>query len=299
MPGENRSEMSQMPLEARIRSDATGGAYSGSLLAFFLLAYALMWACFFSVVRWHIPAHGFSGSVLLLLGAVAPSIAALGVTAGAQGRPGVRNLLAPVLHWRVAARWYVFAVGYMAAVKLFAACLHRLAFGAWPRFGDTPLYLIPVAILFSTPVQAGEEIGWRGFALGRLASRFGLGPASVLLGLLWACWHLPQFFVPEADTYGQSFLVYVLQVTAVSVAMAWLWARTGRSLLLPMLFHAAANNTKDIVPSAVPGATNSFRVGGSPIAWITVALLWICAAFFLARMRKSAEWQRPRPTVKD
>jgi len=81
--------------------------------------------------------------------------------------------------------------------------------------------------------------------------------------------------------------------------MAWLWARTGRSLLLPMLFHAAANNTKDIVPSAVPGATNSFRVGGSPIAWITVALLWICAAFFLARMRKSAEWQRPEPTVKD
>ena len=69
--------------------------------------------------------------------------------------------------------------------------------------------------------------------------------------------------------------------------MAWLYWRTGGSLLLVMLFHAAVNNTKDIVPSAVPGATNSMSLNASLVGWLTVALLWICAAWFLIRMRRA------------
>lgn len=68
--------------------------------------------------------------------------------------------------------------------------------------------------------------------------------------------------------------------------MAWLYWRTQGSLLLVMLLHAAVNNTKDIVPSAVPGATNSFALSISLVGWLTVALLWIAAAYFLVRMRK-------------
>ncbi len=67
--------------------------------------------------------------------------------------------------------------------------------------------------------------------------------------------------------------------------MAWLYAHTNGSLLLVMLMHAAVNNSKDIVPSAVPGATQTFGLSASLVAWLTVALLWICAAYFLARMR--------------
>lgn len=147
-----------------------------------------------------------------------------------------------------------------------------------------------------TPFQAGEEIGWRGYALPRLAARFGLGPASILLGLIWAFWHIPQFFIREADTYGQSFIVYALQVTALSVAMTWLYARTDGSLLLVMLMHSAVNNAKDIVPSAVPGATNTFGVSASLVAWLTVTLLWICAAYFLARMRRMPSWVNSEPS---
>src|SRR5207245_3974942 len=121
--------------------------------------------------------------------------------------------------------------------------------GGWPRFGAEPWYGILAAIGLSTPFQAGEEIGWRGYALPRLATRFGLGRASVLLGLIWAAWHLPQFFIPEVDTYGQSFFVYALQVTALSVAMAWLYARTNGSMLLVMFLHSALTNSKVIVQS--------------------------------------------------
>jgi uncharacterized protein len=194
--------------------------------------------------------------------------------------------LAGVTKWRVDARWYFFAMGFMAAVKLSAAVIHRMVMGQWPRFGDAPLLLIPLALAASTPVQAGEEIGWRGYALPRLAERFGLARASILLGILWACWHLPQFYIREADTYRQSFMVYLLQVTAISVVMAWLYARTKGSLLLIMLLHASINNTKDIVPSAGPGGTGILGLNASAVAWLTVALLWACAGFLLARMRK-------------
>ena len=119
-----------------------------------------------------------------------------------------------------------------------------------------------------------------------MAARLGLARASILLGLIWAVWHLPQFFIPEVDTYKQLFVVFVLRVTALSVAIAWLYARTNGSLLLPMLMHAAVNNSKDIVPSAVTGGTSIFGLSSSLVAWLTVTLLWICATYFLIRMPK-------------
>lgn len=142
------------------------------------------------------------------------------------------------------------------------------------------------AIVISTPVQAGEEIGWRGYAVPSLAARFGFARGSLLLGVIWACWHLPLFFIPGIDKSGQSFPVYLLQVTAMSVALAWLYVHTNGSLLLVMLMHSAVNQTKDIVPSAVSAATNPFALSTSLVAWLTVALLWICAGYFLVRMPK-------------
>ena len=118
----------------------------------------------------------------------------------------------------------------------------------------------------------------------RLTERFGLPLASLLLGIVWAVWHLPQFFIVEADTYGQSFPVFVIQVTALSIAMAWLYAGTNGSLLLVMLMHSAVNNAKDIVPSALSGGSSTFGLSASMVAWITVGLLWICALSFLTRM---------------
>lgn len=263
-----------------------------SLPAFFALTFAVTEACFIAAAAWARdhplgvgPEPGINA--LLLLGIFTPALVALGLTARAEGRAGVQALLGRMFRWEVGARWYVFAVGYFAAVKLTVALLHRVAYGAWPRFGDTPWYLMLGATVFSTVVggQSGEELGWRGFALPRLAARFGLGGASVILGVIWACWHLPLFFLKGADTYLQSFPMYLAQVIALSVTIAWLYWRTNGSLLLTMLMHAAINNTKDIVPSAVVTATNPFALSQSKTAWLGTALLWIVAGYLLVRMR--------------
>jgi membrane protease YdiL (CAAX protease family) len=254
------------------------------VIPFFILAYALMWTCFLSVVFLGISGTSPLGAGLLLLGTFAPAIAALALTAAAEGPLGVRCLLRRVLNPPAAGRWYFFAVTFMAIVKVIAALAHRTALGIWPRFGTEPLLLLPVAVAVSTPFQIGEELGWRGYALPRLESRLGMRAASLLLGAIWAFWHLPQFYIKEADTYGQSFPLFVLQVIAMSVAIAWLYTRVNGTLLPLMVMHAAVNNTKDIVPSATPGATDSFTFHASPVAWITVVVLWIAAVFFLADM---------------
>jgi len=184
-------------------------------------------------------------------------------------------------------RWYLFALGYMIGVKLAAAFLYRLIVGGWPAFGHEPWYVLMLAIPFSTPVQSGEELGWRGYAPPRLASRFGLRWASLGLGAIWALWHLPFFFIAGVDKTGQSFPMYLLGTMAISVAMAWLYWRTAGSLLVTMLMHAAVNNTTGIVPTATAGATHPFSVNASLVAWHTLAIMWIVAAWCLRQMRGS------------
>ena len=262
-----------------------------SLLKFFALTYIVSW------ILWIASAAILPGTTaqpfgllaisrfLYLLGVFAPSLVALALTARADGRAGTVALLGRTVKWEVGARWYVFAIGYMAAIRLGAAVSLRLATGAWPAFGQEPLYIIAIALVFSTPVQAGEEIGWRGYALPRLSARLGLSGASIVLGVIWACWHLPFFIISGNEKTGQSFPFYLLTVISLSVAMAWLYWQTNGSLLLTMLMHAAINNTMNIVPSAVSDATNAFSFSSSRVGWVSLAILWICAAYFLVRMR--------------
>lgn len=262
-------------------------------LKYFALTYTVTWTCW-AAAAWTTrgtaatPARATVGGILFLLGVFAPGIIALAFTDRAEGRAATIALLRRAVEWRVGARWYAFALGFMPAIKLLSALAHRVVTGEWPRFGQEAWYLMAVAIVVSTWVQAGEEIGWRGYALPRLSSRFGLAAASVILGIIWATWHLPLFFVATADTFGQSFPLYLLQVTALSIAAAWLYWSTKGSLLLVMLLHAAINNTKGIVPSAAANATNPFTLNASLVGWLTVGFLWIAAAFFLVRMRASS-----------
>ena len=104
------------------------------------------------------------------------------------------------------------------------------------------------ALLVSTWVQAGEEVGWRGYLLPSLARRLGLGGATLVVGIIWAVWHLPLFFIPGSGSDGQSFPLYLAHVTALSVAMGWLYWKSAGSLLVVMVMHAAINNTGSLVP---------------------------------------------------
>ena len=225
------------------------------------------------------------GGPIFLVGVFAPGLVAVALTARDDGGVAVRALLRRIGRWRVDLRFYGIALSLMPATKLAVAVLYRVVSGTWPLFGETRPVVLVAATVLSTLGQAGEEVGWRGYLLPRLTDRIGLAPASLMVGLIWAAWHLPLFFAPGSDTNHQSFPFYVLQIMAYSIALTWLYWRTGGSLLLTMFMHSAFNNMKDIVPSAgVPG-DSAFTLDATLVLRLTVLFLWLAGVVLLARMR--------------
>jgi membrane protease YdiL (CAAX protease family) len=105
----------------------------------------------------------------------------------------------------------------------------------------------------------GEEIGWRGFALSRLQAKHSALTASLILGLLWALFHLPLFF-----TRGDSFastppLSFLIRMLGAAILFTWLSNNTGGSLLLAYLMHAASNFWPRVLPMVAIVA---------PFAWL-------------------------------
>lgn len=261
---------------------------------FLIFTFALSWTCFVAGLRLAAAGSTDPGLAalqtgLLLLGTFAPALVSLAITAWDEGMTGAEALVGRVFDAPSGARWYVFAIGYYLAVKLSAAALTRLIGGVWPPFGVEPWYVIVGAMVVSTPVQGGEEIGWRGYLLPRLAARMGLAPASLVLGLIWAVWHLPLFFVHGIHNYGQSFPMFAFGVVALSVAMTWLYAHTNGSLLIMMLMHSAVNQETDIVRTTNPGSTNPLTLDVSLMVWVFMALLGLCAVYFFIRMPPAPE----------
>ena len=260
---------------------------------FLVLTFGVTWALWALVLRAGSAAHDPSpgppllalGGPVFLIGVFAPGLVAVALTAWKEGGRGVGALLGRVVQWRVGLRFYAFALLLMPLTKLTVAVVHRWLVGTWPPFGETRPLLLVLATILSTVSQAGEEVGWRGYLLPRLTRRTGLVVASLVVGALWAAWHLPLFFAPGADTNGQSFPLYVLQATAYSVALAWLYWRTGGSLLLTMFMHAAFNNLKDIVPSGGVRGGSPFSFDATLVFRLSVVVLWVVGLLLLIRMR--------------
>ena len=105
------------------------------MVKFFVATYCITWTCFFAARSTE--EAGLRG-LLLFLGIFAPAFVALGLTGQATGWPGVAALLRRLVDWQVAARWYVFAIGFTVAVKLAAALLYRVAPGLGRALATSP-----------------------------------------------------------------------------------------------------------------------------------------------------------------
>ncbi len=211
------------------------------LVVFFACTYALSWALWAPLVVLGDDIPAAPGLLLAILGSMVPSTVGLVVTARLRGRQGVRELLGRLLRFRVAARWYVAAFALPLLVPL-GLGVSLLMGGDVPAL-DTPLVGVVALFLFSIfPGSAlGEELGWRGVALPRLQADHSALHASLVLGLLWGSWHLPLYLLGRDNRPLSLFPAFVLTVVAASVVCTWLYNSTGGSLLIVVLYHAAAN----------------------------------------------------------
>ena len=117
------------------------------------------------------------------------------------------------------------------------------------RFGlqakQAPLFLLLLPVVYLVTVFAGgpvaEELGWRGFAQARLAPRFGALGAGLVIGVLWALWHLPLFWLSPAATDHLPLPFFMALVPAWSALLDLLFEQARGSVLITILAHAGIN----------------------------------------------------------
>ena len=230
------------------------------------------------------------GMLIALAGLLGPMIGGIGFTLLTRGREGRRD------YWhrlvdprRISPRWYLALVLLVPALMGLTAVLDLATGGALAAYqaraaeffaapAAIPLTLLAVLLMGPLP----EEFGWRGYLLDRLQEKRGPLGASLILGAVWAVWHLPLFFMPGTYQHEQGaftlwFWTFMIGIVPLTVVMTRIYNATNRSTLGMVLFHFVVVVTYNFL-NATPGAN------------VISTVLWIVCAVVVTR-----DWSRTRP----
>ena len=226
---------------------------------------------------------GVGRLAVVLAGAWVPTVVALGFAGWADGRAGVFALLGRLARWRIAPRWYLLALGAVPAATALTVGVHVATSQPTPELtvpGGLGPGVLPIVFVVNLVVGGAlaEELGWRGYAFPTLADRVGPVLAALVVGLVWAAWHLPFFLVfPDVGVAGGFPLwAYVPVLVSWSFLFSWSVDAAGGSVVVAVLLHASANTTLGtlgVVDPSNPQLLVTFVVVqlvlvGALVAWI-------------------------------
>lgn len=255
------------------------------LIGFFLLAIGLTWVF---MITDALGSHGILPfrlplPLMIVMGYM-PTLAAVIAAGKTRGREGIRTLFRKLTIARVGVGWYLFAIFGLAVMYIGAILLYNLFHSSMPipilskntpPF-SSPFELLPqiIVLFLIVGIVNGEELGWRGFALPRLQTKYNALTASLILGVIWSVFHLPLFFTLTGSSQSDwSFFNFLISTIAMTVLYTWMYNNTRGSVLLAYLFHAAANTWAQVF--SIDHANQSLN-------WIVTGLLVIAAAIVVA-----------------
>ena len=219
------------------------------LVSFFVLAFAGTWL---TELPYVLSEDGsgllpFSSPLLIwtspLTIFMGPFLAAFVMTGAIEGREGVGRFLRRFVLWRVGFRWYLFTFVGVPVIAVLSVVVIPGVLGSFQGLGAlAPLSLLGIFVyVLFLGGALGEEPGWRGFALPRLQSVHGPLLGTLILGPLWALWHLPLFFTPWNELTAFNVVVFVLATTCLAIMYTWVFNNTKGSVLIAILLHASFN----------------------------------------------------------
>jgi membrane protease YdiL (CAAX protease family) len=190
--------------------------------------------------------QGIVPSFFVFIAASSVSVTGVLLTAITEGKEGVYNLFGQLGKWRVGTQWWIFVVLYLAPANLIGLYLIS---GNVPDLSNIPfLNVIPLMFVFFVTAGLGEELGWRGYLLPRLQSRYNALYASLITGLLWALWHsvlflvdfpgFPYFNWTTQHGFITAMFFFIIYLMSWSILYTWVYNNTNGSLLLSCVFHA-------------------------------------------------------------
>ena len=262
------------------------------IACFIALAVGLSWLVWLPGLLWVPAPHAVT-----FTGAFGPAVAGAIMVRSRGGR--VRDWLRGMLRFRVPLRWYAVVLG-LPLIEPAAQAVVLAQAGLPLAFEELPGRLPMFAVGFMIALLLGggqEEPGWRGWLLPRLqAGGHSALAASLVIGVVWAVWHVPMFVF---GIYEHSFLLYLVLVLAVSVIFTWLYNAT-HSVVLAMLLHAHINSSRSWLPFAeellVAEAVQGYALAVQ--AAITAGFIAV-AALLVARYGTQLRPRRARQVAAD
>jgi uncharacterized protein len=155
----------------------------------------------------------------------------------------------------------------LAAAFLAAFFMTKSGFDRW----QWPV-LVQILTLFGPNLLGGplgEEPGWRGYALPRLQRRFDPLTSSLMLGFLWANWHLPLIL---ARVYNVTWWQFVPLTMAASIFLSFGFNKSGGSILCAVVVHGIYNvGTGIILNDFIGKATLRSNTVQHNVLWMAYA----------------------------
>ena len=175
--------------------------------------------------------------------------------------------------------------------------------GPGPGFGIALLNLAVTVIIVGV-LFLGEEIGWRGYLLFRLAELTSGRRAALLTGAFHAIFHLPLLLLTTTyQNEGNRWIVVPMVMVTLTLAGAWYgWLRLWSGSIWPVsLSHSAFNNVIEGVAGvaiATSPATMAYVTTETGVA--TMIIMVLVAGYLLTRRAADfakAEPEGARPTT--
>ncbi|NTU54825.1 MAG: CPBP family intramembrane metalloprotease [Anaerolineales bacterium] len=250
---------------------------------YLILAYGLTWIFWIPIA---LTRQDYQTSPLLLalmfLGVFGPGIAGIVMTYREKGSQGGRDFWRRVVDFRrISLKWYALILLLFPALHLIAIGINRWLGGNPPEFAfikealAMPAGVVVVVILYLLQ-SALEELGWRGYMLDRLQAIWKPLPASLVLGIFHALWHLPLFWIVGTNQSrylsGVDFTLFVVFVLAGSMYSTWCYNDNQRSTLAVILLHTVANLSLDTF--LLPGTGEYIFKIVAAVGAVMIAIAW-------------------------
>lgn len=224
-----------------------------TLIPFLALTFGLTWGIaavliFFTDQVVAIFGEISSSNPLFILAVYSPGIAGVLLVWRKYGVKGLVSFFRRLTLWRAPAPWWLFLLLGIPAIKYLGAALNGTISDP---FLYSPWFLVFPALAHAFFLGTLEEFGWRGLALPLLQRKMAPFWAGLIVGIIWAAWHIPAFLLGGGLQYGSwSAVPFFGGVIVLSVILTPLFNSAGGSLLIAYLYHFQMMNP--IIPDAQP-----------------------------------------------
>ena len=211
------------------------------LLFTFTLTWLAWWILAYLTRAGLLEFESITGQIIFILGGSAPTVGAYIAVLLTTNEGTLKEFHSRVLNIKVGFMFYLYAILAPIVLGLAGLAIAYMTGGLYfEAHTIQPLYFF-IPLFFTSIFMGGlEEFGWRGVLQPALTKKLSLFTANIIIGITWAFWHLPLFYVAGAHHEGKPFLFFTLGAIGYSSFITWLYAKTN-SIFLCVLFHASIN----------------------------------------------------------